>query len=294
MFSFYNWLSLILAERHKWYCFAMASGRKHMSEDVKRAVRQRCGFGCVVCGLGYYDYHHVIPYSVSHTHDPDEIVLLCSYHHTQYERGRMSKQVLSEHSSSPKAVLQGFANGTFESSPKPLLVDVGTNIIEETPNIVTICNIPMFGFSRPKYEDEPIGLTAFMSDVHGNPLFTIKNNNWVTHSKVWDITTEGQTIAIRNGARSLGLKMRFIPAERIIVERASIRFLGVSIEILEDRMVIDSNIISNSYCKRSNTAFAFNSQIDTSNSKPTWLRNAGSLAGINMEPQPHENIKFGY
>lgn len=27
--------------------------------SVKRAVRQRDGFGCVICGLGIYTYEHI-------------------------------------------------------------------------------------------------------------------------------------------------------------------------------------------------------------------------------------------
>ena len=46
-------------------------------EGVKREVRQRCGFGCVICGLGFYDYEHFAPDFVDATeHNPAGMTLL--------------------------------------------------------------------------------------------------------------------------------------------------------------------------------------------------------------------------
>ena len=45
---------------------------------TKRIVRQRCGFGCVVCGAAFYQYEHVDPaFADARVHDPEKICLLC-------------------------------------------------------------------------------------------------------------------------------------------------------------------------------------------------------------------------
>lgn len=51
---------------------------RYVPSDVRRIVRQRCGFGCVICGLSLYDYEHFAPYfKDAKSHDPDGITLLC-------------------------------------------------------------------------------------------------------------------------------------------------------------------------------------------------------------------------
>ncbi len=36
------------------------SVRPKIPLPIQREVRQRCGFGCVICGLPLYDYDHII------------------------------------------------------------------------------------------------------------------------------------------------------------------------------------------------------------------------------------------
>jgi 5-methylcytosine-specific restriction endonuclease McrA len=55
---------------------------------IKREVRQRCGFGCVVCGLGIVQYEHVEPeFSDAVKHEADKIVLLCPQCHSKVTTG---------------------------------------------------------------------------------------------------------------------------------------------------------------------------------------------------------------
>jgi 5-methylcytosine-specific restriction endonuclease McrA len=49
---------------------AAARGRRpKIPEGVKREVRQRCGFGCVICGLPIYEYDHLVPYAQVLSHN---------------------------------------------------------------------------------------------------------------------------------------------------------------------------------------------------------------------------------
>jgi hypothetical protein len=50
-------------------------------EPVKREVRQRCGFGCVICGKPLYDYDHKLGFSKVRRHVAEQITLLCPTHH---------------------------------------------------------------------------------------------------------------------------------------------------------------------------------------------------------------------
>ena len=38
----------------------VAPTSRNMPLPIQREVRQRCGFGCVVCGLPLYEYDHLL------------------------------------------------------------------------------------------------------------------------------------------------------------------------------------------------------------------------------------------
>lgn len=61
--------------------------RPKIPAPIKRAVRQRCGFGCVLCGLPIYDYEHMAEWVVTQQHVSDEMTLLCPTHHAEKTRG---------------------------------------------------------------------------------------------------------------------------------------------------------------------------------------------------------------
>ena len=48
---------------------------------IQREVRQRCGSGCVICGLPFYEYDHMLGCENVKSHVADEITLLCRLHH---------------------------------------------------------------------------------------------------------------------------------------------------------------------------------------------------------------------
>lgn len=51
---------------------------KHRPSSVEEEIRQRCGFGCVICGLCFYDYEHFNPdFKDARIHDPRGMTLLC-------------------------------------------------------------------------------------------------------------------------------------------------------------------------------------------------------------------------
>ena len=76
--------------------------RRKIPEDIKRRVRQRCGFGCVICGSSVYEYEHVSPtYVEAQRHDPDCIATLCASCHSKVTRRIWSKDKVSHASRRP-------------------------------------------------------------------------------------------------------------------------------------------------------------------------------------------------
>jgi len=57
--------------------------REKITLPMQREIRQRCGFGCVICGLPLYEYEHMLGYAKVQRHVTEEITLLCNQHHRE-------------------------------------------------------------------------------------------------------------------------------------------------------------------------------------------------------------------
>src|ERR1022692_5207625 len=64
-----------------------AVGPRDIPDPIKRTVRQRCGFGCVLCGIPLYEYDHLLGWANVHRHVAEEITLLCDRHHRERTNG---------------------------------------------------------------------------------------------------------------------------------------------------------------------------------------------------------------
>jgi trigger factor len=58
----------------------MAEDRPEIPEPMKREIRSRCAFGCVICGLPLYAYEHMEGWAKVLRHVASEITLLCDKH----------------------------------------------------------------------------------------------------------------------------------------------------------------------------------------------------------------------
>ncbi len=88
--------------------------------DIKRKIRQRTGFGCIVCGLGIFQYEHIKPeFSEAKEHDPDKMTTLCGSCHDKVTRKIWSKNKIIRHNQAPKCRELGYSRDFF---------DIGDNI----------------------------------------------------------------------------------------------------------------------------------------------------------------------
>ena len=68
---------------------------RYIPADVRRDVRHRSKFGCVVCRRGFYQYEHIDPpFEDAESHDPDHICCLCGSCHDSVTRGHLSKAMV--------------------------------------------------------------------------------------------------------------------------------------------------------------------------------------------------------
>jgi len=72
----------------------------YIPEPIAREIRQRCGFGCVICRKDP-------TFEDAQRHDPNCIVLLCGGCHDRVTRGFLSKDTVKRKALHPKCLEAG-------------------------------------------------------------------------------------------------------------------------------------------------------------------------------------------
>lgn len=210
-----------------------------ISQETKRMVRKRCGFGCVICGLGIYEYEHFAPeFKDAHTHDPNGITLLCPNHHAKKTKGLLSRETIERWNNDPKVFKQGFVSDQFDLFSNNIIVTTGTIVFENTPVVLQIDDEPILSITPSEGEDEPYQLSATLRDSNGNTIMEIDKNEWKTSAEQWDCKTIGNRIEIRSTPKNIELIIRHIPPNQIFIDRLVMVHRGCLIEAHESDFTI--------------------------------------------------------
>src|SRR5436190_17564410 len=82
---------------------------RDIPEPIKRAVRQRCGFGCIICGSAVVQYHHFSPeYADATEHRAEGITLLCGRCHDKVRQA--GPEEIERYNAAPFCKREGFAH----------------------------------------------------------------------------------------------------------------------------------------------------------------------------------------
>jgi hypothetical protein len=218
-----------------------SSGNKYglprtIPEAIKREVRQRCGFGCVICGLGLYEYEHFEPeYTEAKNHDPAGITLLCPNHHAKKTKGTLSIETVKEANANPKAIQQRHAHEKFDLTSKEPVIVLGTAKFINTPKILVIDGEVLLAIEPGQDVDEPFLLSATLKDREGALTLSIVRNEWNTPTDSWDCKAEGNKIEIRSAPGIIELVLRQEPPKTIVIERLTMFHKGHKIVAQEGK-----------------------------------------------------------
>ncbi len=211
----------------------MAEKNKHglgryIPSDVRRTVRKRCGFGCVICGLSLYDYEHFAPdFKDATFHDPEGITLLCMQCNQKRNRKVLSVESVSRANQNPKCLQQGFANEAFDFGSEPIEIKFAGVSFINCPTLIEVDGISVLSVKNPNSEGEPYLLSGRFCDDAGEATLKIEDNVWSVGADCWDVECEGATITIRRDLGDIVLVLRSEPPFRLVVERLDMEFEGV-------------------------------------------------------------------
>jgi hypothetical protein len=212
----------------------MSSGPipRKIPEEVKRTVRQRCGFGCVACGMPLYQYEHMLEFATVQRHVAEEITLLCPNHHDEKTRGRIPADQVRQWDASP------FNVGTETSKPHPLYfsgnsctfilgsVSIRNEMQELHPHFraITIDGHELLGF---RFDGGRLLLNLSLYDQQDRPLVQVESSELIYRTDHWDVEWVGQTLTVRRARKQPTIEIDFVVPDRVVIRRAQFRHRGI-------------------------------------------------------------------
>lgn len=202
---------------------------------IQREVRQRCGFGCVICGMPLYEYEHMEEWAQVERHVADEITLLCDQHHREKTGGLLPKDVVREANASPFNLRDNVSKPyNLHFSGKEACVEIGGNSFTcedqgygTAMAPISVDGIPLIGLILA---DSHFLLNLVVFDEFNNPILHIKNNQLFYSTEPWDIQLVGTTLTVREAHRKILIEIDFQPPNKVVINRG--RFLRNGVEIL--------------------------------------------------------------
>lgn len=205
---------------------------------TKRAVRQRCGFGCVVCGCAIVQYHHFDPpFANAMSHEASGITLLCGQCHDRAGRGIIDQGLVSGANASPFCLNAGHAKDILFTSTASLPVWFGSSRVCAEA-IIKFDDDVVVGLSRPEDSNGPIQLNATLTDQKGSELLRVINNEWRVGAHMYDIQTTRDRLRISDGPRDVVLDMHLAARDELRIERLKMWYRGFAIVAGDGRFTI--------------------------------------------------------
>ncbi len=208
---------------------------RYVPMDIRREIRTRCGFGCVICGLAYYDYEHFDPdFKDAKGHSANGMTLLCMQCNQKRARGTLSADTVARANANPKCRQQGFASEVFDFGLEPIEVKIGGASFIDCGTLIQVRGVDILSFKPPTEPNSPFLLSGLLSDVTGATTLRIVDNEWFAGDENWDVHVIGPLITIRRGPGDIALQIRVMPPHSLVIERIDMQIEGYFIRGEED------------------------------------------------------------
>lgn len=212
--------------------------RPPIPPNVKREIRQRCGFGCVLCGMPLYEYEHKLEWAEVQRHVAEEITLLCRQHHGEKTSRLLPKEVVIAANRNPYNKQTGVSKQHFlHYAGQTVRLRVADSHFEYNDlhdgaffAPLVIDGLPLVGF---RIEQGELLLNFIAYNEFNKPIIQIVDNELIYDTTQWDIEWIAQTLTIRESRGRILLELLFSPPSEIHIQKG--RLLRNGIEILVGR-----------------------------------------------------------
>jgi hypothetical protein len=140
-------------------------------KPVERAVRRRCGFGCVICGDAIFTYEHFDPpFKEAREHKPKGITLLCGSHQNESSKGLLSRQTIRSADAEPYCKQHGYATHVFDLGAVRPRLFIGSNDFTACGTRIVFNADTLFEIFPPEPGSKRWRLSATFRDRNNNGL----------------------------------------------------------------------------------------------------------------------------
>ena len=224
-------------------------------EPVKLEVRQRCGFGCVVCASPIVEYEHVIPtYADAKEHSPNAIALLCPTCHAKVTKRLYSKEKIIKAMESPAALQKGTVADILDFSDRHPTIIFGGATFESCTVPIMFQNEPLLTIEK---ENNAFLISGKFYDSQGIVNLELIKNEWVCSARHWDVQVVGPRITIIEKRKGPRLIIKVDAPERLIVERLDMLVKGTRIVGDEHKLRVGPHQFHNCGVSNCNIGFCF-------------------------------------
>ena len=181
----------------------MTNAARNIPAEVKREVRKKCGFGCAVCRLPFYEYAHVIPYSECKKHEIDNIVLLCSNHHAPESVGLVNIADYREFTDRPYNLRgeESVSLDLFLGGREPS-IDIGkSQILVAHREIDQECDFLSIGGQRVitlRFQDSELRVDLALRNTKGTEVVSVEENRLSLGAEIADFDRTGSVVRVRS------------------------------------------------------------------------------------------------
>lgn len=213
---------------------------RNIPYPIKREVRQRCGFGCVICGLPLYEYDHIVEWSETKEHEASNITLLCDKHHKEKTHELLPIEKVIEANKNPYNKQKGHSSPLALHYSKSDIIEIAIgncNFKFQNPQDgftltpFSIYDHPVIQF---KLDQEQLFLSLWTCNKEDKLILTIKENELVYATDSWDIEMKKRNLVLREGHGSILLGLLFKVPNKIAVKRGFLSLAGVDIIVHRD------------------------------------------------------------
>lgn len=224
---------------------------------IQREVRQRCGFGCVICGIPLYEYEHMEGWAKVHRHVADEITLLCDQHHREKTSGLLPLETVRAANANPWNLQEGSSKPyALHFSGAEALVTIGGNRFTCTDQGYGTAMVPLSIDGTPLVglviADGHLLLNVVAFNEFNEPVLHIKNNQLYYSTSPWDLQLIGTKLTIREGHGKILVELQFSPPNEIHVLRGRLLCNGVEVLIRPSHILVTNNACLISGCSAVN------------------------------------------
>lgn len=213
---------------------------------MQREIRQRCGFGCVICGLPLYEYEHMNEWAQVQRHVASEITLLCDQHHREKTGGLLPKEVVREADAKPFNLREGVSKPYdlhFAGTQAEVVIGGNSFTCEDQGYGTAMAPISIDGVALVGLilGDGHLLLNVVAFDECNVPVLHIKNNQLYYSMSPWDVQLVGTTLTLREAHRKILLEIEFAPPNKVIVTRGRFLRNGVEVLVRPENILITNN-----------------------------------------------------